>query len=80
PLLGPIDQDFINLPALRRNKHNLVDEFPEQTLALLHAILTDDARQWPYGVSEVLDRIGTAAPNLLTDRRLIKLNRIRNSF
>ncbi|WP_130230509.1 SIR2 family protein [Bradyrhizobium sp. Leo121] len=80
PLVGPVDQDFINLPALRRNKHNLVDEFPEQTLAILHGILADDARQWPYGVSEVLDRIGTTAPNLLTDRRLIKLNRIRNSF
>lgn len=80
PLVGPIDQDFINLPALRRSKHNLVDEFPEQTLALLHAILTDDARQWPYGVSDVLDRIGAVTPSLLSDSRLIKLNRIRNSF
>jgi SIR2-like protein len=80
PLVVPIDQDYINLPTLRREKGNLVEKYPERTLALLHAVLTDNARQWPYGISEVLDSIGKADPRLLTDGRLIKLNRIRASF
>jgi hypothetical protein len=80
PLLVPIDQDYISLPILRPEQDNLVDKYPERTLALLHAILSDSARQWPYGISEVLDRIGKADPRLLTDNRLIKLNRIRASF
>lgn len=80
PLVVPIDQDYINLPILRREKNNLVDKYPEQMLAILHAILTDNARQWPYGISEILNRIGAANPKLLTDSRLIRLNKIRNSF
>jgi hypothetical protein len=80
PLVLPIDQDYINVPILRRERDSLVDKFPERTLALLHAILSDSARQWPYGVSEILDRIGKADPRLLADSRLIKLNRIRASF
>jgi hypothetical protein len=80
PLVVPIDQDYINLPIIERNKNNLVDRFPESALAILHAVLTDDARKWPYGMSEILDRIGLAEPRLLTDGRLIQLNRIRNSF
>jgi hypothetical protein len=80
PLVVPIDQDYINLPIIERNKSNLVDKFPESALAILHAVLTDDARKWPYGMSEILDCIGLAEPRLLTDGRLIQLNRIRNSF
>jgi hypothetical protein len=57
----------------------LVEKYPEPTLALLSAVLTDNARQWPYGVAEVLDRIAKADPELLTDGRLIRLNRIRGS-
>jgi hypothetical protein len=80
PLLVPIDQDYISLPTLRREQDNLVDKYPERTLALLHAVLSDNARQWPYGISEVLDRIGKADSRLLTDGRLIKLNRVRTTF
>ena len=80
PLIVPIDQDYINLPLLRREEGNLVEKYPERTLALLHAVLTDNARQWPYGISEVLDRIGKADSRLLTDGRLIKLNRGRTTF
>jgi hypothetical protein len=77
PLVVPIDQDHINIPMERNDKEHLVEKHPEQTLALLDAILADNARQWPYGVSEFLDRIAKASPVLLTDSRLIKLNRIR---
>ena len=81
PLVVPIDQDYINLPVHRHDEEgNLVEKYPKQMLALLHAVLTDNARQWPYGISEVLDRIAKADPRLHTDSRLIKLNRIRTLF
>ena len=80
PLVVPIDQDYIRLPIERQDDEKLVEKYPERTLALLNAVLTDNARQWPYGVSELLDRIAKAESQLLTDGRLIKLNRIRASF
>ena len=75
----PIDQDYIRLP-IREEGELLVEKYPEPTLALLNAILTDNARQWPYGVAELLDRIAKADSQLLTDGRLIRLNRIRALF
>ena len=80
PLVVPIDQDHISVPMERHDKERLVEKYPERTLALLDAILTDNARQWPYGISELLDRIAKADRKLLADGRLIKLNRIRASF
>jgi len=80
PLVMPIDQDYINLPIRGHDKDNLVEKYPERTLALLDAVLTDNGRQWPYGISELLDRIGKADSRLLTDSRLIRLNRIKTSF
>jgi len=80
PLVVPIDQDYIRLPIERTDSDLLVETYPEPTLALLDAVLTDNARQWPYGVSEILDRIAKAEPQLLTDSRLIRLNRVRASF
>jgi hypothetical protein len=79
PLVVPVDQDYIRLPIERTDSDKLVETYPERTLALLSAVLTDNARQWPYGISELLDRIAKADPQLLTDGRLIKLNRIRAS-
>jgi hypothetical protein len=79
PLMVPIDQDYIRLP-IREQGELLVEKYPEPTLALLNAVLTDNARQWPYGVAELLDRIAKADPRLLTDGRLIRLNRIRALF
>ena len=80
PLVVPIDQDYIQLPIERTDRDHLVETYPEPTLALLNALLTDNPRQWPYGVSEILDRIAKAEPQLLTDGRLIRLNRARASF
>ena len=75
----PIDQDHIRLPIHSTDEERLIERHPERTLALLSALLSDAARQWPYGISEILDRIAKAEPRLLTDGRLIKLNRIRAS-
>jgi hypothetical protein len=79
PLVVPIDQDYINLPIRGHDRLNLVEKYPERTLALLDAVLTDNARQWPYGIPGLLDRIGKADQRLLTDGRLIRLNRIKAS-
>lgn len=79
PFVVPIDQDYINLPIHEHREDDLIDKYPEATLSLLHAVLTENVRQWPYGLSELLDRIGKADPKLLTDDRLIRLNRIRAS-
>jgi hypothetical protein len=80
PLVVPIDQDYIDLPVYDHKKRDLVTKFPERVLALLDAVLTDNVRQWPYGISEVLERIGKADSRLLTDNRLIRLNRTRALF
>jgi len=59
-LVVPIDQDYIRLPIKQTDRDLLVETYPGPTLALLDALLTDNARQWPYGVSEILDRIAKA--------------------
>jgi hypothetical protein len=80
PLVIPINQDHLMLPTLpRAPERSVIEKFPEKTLQLLAAILPQDGRQWPYGIDEVLPRIGQADPALLDDPRLIELNRIWNA-
>jgi hypothetical protein len=75
PLVTSIEQDYPSIPSLTRSKDNIVDKFPDKTLALLKAVLPDDARKWPYGIDETLNRIGAANSALLSDERLIDLRR-----
>ena len=63
------------MPELRRSGPNLVDRYPERVLALLHAVLPDSAAAWPYGIEGTIERIGNADKKLLTDDRLIALQR-----
>ena len=80
PLVIRIDQDHMRLPTLHRSpEHSVIETFPTKTLELLSAILPDDARRWPYGMDEVLRRIGVADPALLNDERLVALNRTWNA-
>lgn len=75
PLVIPIDRDHIVLPSLRRSKdRSVIEKFPEKVLQLLDAILPDDGRKWPYGIDDVLSRLGQT--NFTSDPRLIRLNRI----
>jgi hypothetical protein len=64
PLVTTIDRDFVAIPSLRRSNDNVVDKFPEKTLALLSAVLPDDARKWPYGIDATIDRIGSSKTEL----------------
>jgi SIR2-like domain len=75
PLLTKIDRDHVNLPNLRRSKHSIVDSYPKEVLALLNAVLPDNAAAWPPGIEETIKRIGKADDRLNTDDRLISLKR-----
>lgn len=75
PLLTKIDHGHLMLPNLRKSKDNIVDLYPEQTLALLDAILPDNAAIWPYDIEETIKRIGDADSRLNLDERLISLKR-----
>ncbi|KQT05873.1 hypothetical protein ASG57_10800 [Bradyrhizobium sp. Leaf396] len=79
PLLVPTDQDYINLPIERHDNERLVEKYPESVLSLLDAILGENARHWPYGVSDILDRVEKSKPELLADVRMIKLKRVRST-
>ncbi|CDM57749.1 putative conserved protein [Rhizobium favelukesii] len=79
PLLGKVGPSQVFLPALRRTGNNVTDSHPGLVLALLHAVLPDNAKLWPYGIDATLDRIGHADTTLNNDERLIELRRIWNS-
>lgn len=61
-------------------KYGLSARFPEDALQLLFIILGDDPAWLPSELRNCLDDIGNAAPNLLKDRRLKKLNEIARRF
>ncbi len=75
PLLTKIERDHLRLPNLQRSQNNIVDQYPAQTLSLLYAVLSDNARSWPYGIEATLRRIVEADQTLEMDERLIELKR-----
>ena len=80
PLVITINQDHLMIPSLLRSQErSVIEKFPEKTLQLLATILPEDGRKWPYGIDDVLRRIGQADAALLNDPRLIELNRIWNA-
>jgi hypothetical protein len=79
PLISQANVEHISLYSLRTAKNSIVESLPEKVLALLLAVLPDDPAAWPYEIEEVLERIGAAAPSLLTDSRLVELKRRWNS-
>ena len=54
---------------------NIVDQYPRETLGLLHTVLPDDVAFWPYGIDTTLTRIREADSTLNGDERLITLKR-----
>jgi len=79
PLVTRVTTNELSLPITRREENNVVEKFPEKALSLLSAVLPDDAKRWPYGIEDVLKRIGKADPPLLLDSRMIELNRKWNA-
>ena len=79
PLLTTIDRDHLMLSNLRKSKDNIVDLYPYQILALLHAVLPDNVAAWPYDIEETLQRISEADISLNSDERLLELKRKWNA-
>ncbi len=77
PLVTKIDQDSRH--DLTRLEDNMVDQNPEKTLALLSAILPENAAVWPYGIESVLEQIGNANSSLLKDPQFVELKRRWNA-
>lgn len=79
PLLSKIELDRLTLPSLYKLEDNIIDQHPEQVLALIYAVLPDNALAWPYEMEEILQRIEQADIKLKQDNRLIRLKRQWNS-
>lgn len=61
-------------------KGGVIEQHPEKTLALLHAVLPDETSTWPHRIDEVLERISVADPALGKDPRLVELKRRWNAW
>lgn len=79
PLLTIIEKNSLIPHDLLDSSPNVVDMYPPQVLSILYAVLPESVGNWPYGVGDVLDRIGGADHTLRIDDRLLELNRKWNS-
>lgn len=72
PLVTTLDHDYTGL-------HLAVDAIDEigakKMLVLLNKVLPHDAAMWPYGSSDLLDRISNLGPALLKNPQLLELKR-----
>jgi hypothetical protein len=62
-----------------RLEDGMVKKYPEETVALLAAILPENAAIWPYGIETILETIQLSKPSLAKDPRLIELMRRWNA-
>jgi hypothetical protein len=75
PLLTTIDKGHWILPNLRKEDWKIINLYPKQVLALLYAVLSENAEDWPYEIGEVLERLNDPQIGLIQDGRLLELNR-----
>ena len=76
PLVTVLDHQYTGLHQL---EDEIIDQYPEKVLALLSAVLPENAAIWPYASGEVLERIGNADSSLRNDSRLVELKRRWNA-
>lgn len=79
PLLTTIDRDHLMLPDLQNDENNIVDQYPIQTLSLLHAALPNNVDVWPYEIEEILERIREADKTLNANEKFLEIKRKWNS-
>jgi len=80
PLVTKVDDKIhFMLHNLTSSANTIVEKYPEKTLALLYAVLSENVSAWPYGIEETLERIGVSDPSLLRDNRLVELKRRWNA-
>ena len=79
PLLTGIDRgDHLMLHAVDVDVE-LARQFPGEMLALMFAVLSNKAIDWPYDADGVLSRIADADESLRLDEKMVELNRRWNS-
>ncbi len=79
PLLTRIDRGNQFMLHTHDVKGNLSRRFPKEMLALMFAVLSDKATDWPYDADGVLTRIALADESLRLDERMVELKRRWNS-
>jgi hypothetical protein len=79
PLLTTIRDEAGSHIHFRKGASEIVKAHPERFLHLLHTVLPDDVRLWPYGIGETLALIAEVDADLLADTRLLELLRKWNS-
>lgn len=79
-MLIPLMQ--LNESARIRSSHflnvddqSVVQRYPEEFLKLLYAILSEEAKNWPYGVGKALPKVVEAKPGLAINPIYIELKR-----
>ncbi len=73
PLLARTDARTTHLSLLGAKNERIIAAHPEIVLDLLSGILSDDAANWPYGIANVLEKIGEARAGLSDDPRFRRL-------
>jgi hypothetical protein len=75
PLLTTI-RDATSLHIdFRDEVKRVIEEHPKRFLYLLHIVLPNDVRYWPYGINDALSIIAEADQSLLSDSRFRELRR-----
>lgn len=74
PLLSKVTGDKLFDIGLRRSDDRRITNYPDAILTMLHATLPDDAREWPYGVDQVVMELD-GSEDLRGDPRLQELRR-----
>jgi hypothetical protein len=77
PLVTKIDQTTRH--ELVRLEDAKVSQYPDEVVALLSAILPENAAIWPYGIESTLETIQVSKSSLARDPRLIELMRRWNA-
>lgn len=75
PLLTKIDQPHGHYFADKVKVDAIIDKYSDPFLGVLHAVLPDKVINWPYGIGDLLEKIGDANSDLLADPRLQELKR-----
>jgi hypothetical protein len=73
-LVGPVEREDM-LMATEERWNKIAQQYPNEVLALLFAMLSDQASHWPYRVEKVLQDIESSCPSLSNDARLTELKR-----
>jgi hypothetical protein len=71
PFVTEIDSQYVGFHSLEE----IVSQSSTKLLDLLIAVLPEDAAEWPYGISDILEGIEKAHESLIRDHRLIELKR-----